>query len=329
LRSAARACNPAAYTAIVTTLLFALLLAAPTALPASPTAPAPPAASPTAAAPPAVVAPPVAAATAAGAVPAPECGLVPGWSQRDGARRYDAETLFEYKNGASEAYFAYGFTRMQGVTCVDATGAELVIDVSELGDPDRAWGFFVANQDVQSPVEPIGSGRQLLPGSAALAKGRYYVEITALPDGDRRTALGAFLDALLPRIPGEAHLPEAVSYFPPEGLEPGSLRLVPESVLGLRVLKTGFLAQYAVGRAFVVAEASLRAASDTLAQLRAPFTDARPAGGLGEEGFTAQDPYLDGLVVFRKGRHVAGVANVAAGQDALPLAKALAARLPE
>ncbi len=97
------------------------------------------------------------------AFPAPECGLVPGWSQRDEARRFDAETLFEYKNGAAEAYFAYGFTRMQGVTCVDAAGVELVIDVSELDDPDHAWGFFVANQDAQSAggVDRLGT-----PGAA-------------------------------------------------------------------------------------------------------------------------------------------------------------------
>jgi hypothetical protein len=287
----------------VTSFFFALLLAAPPG--------------------------PSAVSAQAEAFPAPACGLVPGWRQRDELRRFDAETLFEYKDGAAEAYFAYGFTRMQGVTCVDAGGVELVIDVSELGDPDHAWGFFVANRDAQAPVEAIGSARQLLATSAALATGRYYVEITATPDGDHRTLFRTFLDALLPHIPGAAHVPEAVSCFPPDGLEPGSVRLVPESVLGLRVLKKGFLSQYRVGRAFLVSEANPAAASGTFGQLRTHFADARPAPGLGEEAFTAQDAYLDGVVVFRKGRHLAGIANVAAGQDALPLAWALAARLPE
>jgi hypothetical protein len=293
----------------VTTLLLAPFLAAFAAL-AAPATPAP-------------------AAAAPAAFPAPECSLVPGSRQRDERRRFDAETLFEYKDGAAEAYFAYGFTRMEGVTCVDAGGAELVIDVSELRDPDHAWGFFVANQDAQAPVEAIGSARQLLATSAALAKGRYYVEITATPDGNYRAAFDSFLDALLPRIPGEAHVPEAVSCFPPDGLEPGSVRLVPESVLGLRMLKKGFLSQYRVGRAFVVSEADSATASGTFGQLKTHFADAQPTPGLGDEAFSAQDPYLDGVVVFRKGRHVAGVANVAAGQDALPLARALAARLPE
>jgi hypothetical protein len=103
---------------------------------------------------------------------------------------------------------------------------------------------------------------------------------------------------------------------------------VPESVLGLRVLKSGFLAQYAAGRAFVVPEATVEAATATMAKLRERFAGAAPSAGLGDEAFSAQDQYLGGVLVFRKGARVAGVANVAAGADPSALAKALAAGLP-
>ena len=145
---------------------------------------------------------------------------------------------------------------------------------------------------------------------------------------DHREALGAFVTALEPRVPGPAGVPEAVAWFPAEGLVPGSVRLVPESVLGLRILKTGFMGQYAVGRAFVVPEATAAAAANTLGKLKARFAGAQPASGLGEEAFGARDQYLGGLLVFRKGARVAGVANVAAGGDATALAMALAGRLP-
>jgi hypothetical protein len=265
---------------------------------------------------------------AAPAVPALDCALVPGWKQQGEARRYDTETLFDYMDGNSEGYFAYGFTLMQGVTCVNAAGDQLVIDVSALGDPDRAWGFFVTNRDIRSPVESIGSAGQVLPRKATFAKGLFYLEIAASPDKDHRAALRAFVDALVPRVPGEPHVPAPVSFFPADGLERDSIRLVPESVLGLRALKAGFVAQYGAGRAFLVAERTGEAAGATLSQLRARFPEAKPAAGLGDEAFTARDPYLGGLVVFRKGARLGGVANVPAGSDALPLAQALAARLP-
>jgi len=269
-----------------------------------------------------------AAQAAAAPFPAPDCSAVSGWTQQGEARTYDSETLFDYMNGNSEGYFAYGFTLMKGVTCVNAAGDQLVIDVSEMGDPDRAWGFFVTNRDQRSPVEPIGSGGQVLPRRATFAKGRHYLEIAASPDEDHREALRAFVTALEPRVPGPAAVPEAVAWFPAEGLAPDSIRLVPESVLGLRVLKSGFMGQYAVGRAFVVPEATPSAATATMETLRARFTGAAAVTGLGDEAFAAQDQYLGRLLVFRKGARVAGVANVAADGDATALAKALAARLP-
>jgi len=269
------------------------------------------------------------AAQAAGPVfPAPDCAAAPGWTQQGPDRTYDPETLFDYMNGNSEGYFAYGFTLMKGVTCVNAAGDQLVIDVSEMGDPDRAWGFFVTNRDQRSPVEPIGSGGQVLPRRATFAKGRHYAEIAASPDKDHREALRAFVRVLEARVPGEGRLPEAVAWFPREGLDAGSVRLVPESVLGLRVLKTGFVGQYAAGRAFVVPEASPEAAAATMEKLRGRFTGASPASGLGDGAFSAQDQYLGRLVVFRKGPRVAGVANAAADADATALAKALLGRLP-
>jgi hypothetical protein len=268
------------------------------------------------------------AAQAAAPFAVPDCAAVPGWTQQGPERSYDPETLFDYMDGNSEGYFAYGFTLMKGVTCVNAAGDQLVIDVSEMGDPDRAWGFFVTNRDQRSPVERIGSAGQVLPRRATFAKGRHYAEIAASPDKDHRVALRSFVNALEARVPGEGRVPAAVAWFPPEGLEPDAIRLVPESVLGLRMLKSGFMAPYAVGRAFVVPEATEQAAVATMAKLRERFAGAEKASGLGEEAFSARDPYLGRLLVFRKGVRVAGVANVAAGDDPSALAKAFLARLP-
>jgi hypothetical protein len=268
------------------------------------------------------------AAQAAAPFPAPDCSAAPGWTQQGEARRFDQETLFDYMDGNSEGYFAYGFTLMKGVTCVNAAGDQLVIDISEMGDPDRAWGFFVTNRDQRAPVERIGSAGQVLPRRATFAKGRHYVEIAASPDKDHRESLRAFVNALEVKVPGESRIPDAVSWFPREGLEEGSVRMVPESVLGLRTLKSGFMGQYAVGRAFVVPEETAAAATDTMEKLRARFTGASPVAGLGDEAFAAQDQYLGHLFVFRKGTRVAGVANIAPDGDATPLAKALAQQLP-
>jgi hypothetical protein len=270
----------------------------------------------------------VAALVGATGFPAPTCTAVPGWEQKGPERTFEPETLFDYMDGNAEGYHAYGFVLMKGVTCVDDEGNQLVIDVSELADADHAWGIFVANRDIRSPNEASGAAGQVLPRRATFAKGRYYVEIAASPAGDHTAALRAFTTALEAAVPGRATPPAEVAWFPQDGLEADSVRLVPESVLGIRALRSGFLAQYRQGRAFVVTEESPEAAAGVLAAVRERFPSATDAPGLGDGAFTARDPYLGGLVVFRKGAHVAGVSNLAEGVDGTALARRLADALP-
>jgi hypothetical protein len=102
---------------------------------------------------------------------------------------------------------------------------------------------------------------------------------------------------------------------------------VPESVLGIRLLRRGYAAQYDFGKAFVVTEASAESAGPLLLKLRARFTDTTAATA-GDEAFQGNDKYLGRLCFFRKGRYIGGYANVADGQDPEALSKALAAKLP-
>jgi len=253
-----------------------------------------------------------------------DCRVVPGWQQQGPTRSYTAENLFEYMDGNAEGYLIYGFTRMDGVTCASA-GDTLLIDISEMGDSDSAYGIFTANRHPQFPVVPIGMAGQIQPRKAVFAKGRYYVEIAANPEKDHSAALRQFTTALEPTIPGDTKLPAALSWFATERLK--SLRLVPESVLGLRALKRGYAAEYEFGKAFVVTEESPAAAAGVLEKVRARIAQASPAQ-VGDEGMQAADRYLGRLCFFRKGRYVAGYANVAEGTDPVELAKSLAARLP-
>ena len=103
--------------------------------------------------------------------------------------------------------------------------------------------------------------------------------------------------------------------------------IVPESVLGLRLLKRGYVAQYDYGKAFLVLEASAESAGGVMQKLRARFGETASAK-LADEAFQFTDKYLGKLCIFRKGRYIGGWGNVAEGQDPLALASALAAKVP-
>jgi hypothetical protein len=254
------------------------------------------------------------------AAAAPGCDLVPGWTQSGPARSYTADNLFEYMDGNAEGYVLYNFQEMHGVTCKKGA-VTFVLDISDMGDADFSYGLFSSNRDLRQPAYAVGMGGQIVPRRLIFAKGKYYVEIAADPEGDHTAALKAFAAALDKALPGDATPPPALSWFPKEKQQ--SLRLVPESVLGLRVLKRGYMAQYDYGKAFVVQD---DAAAGVMQKLKARFGDTTPAK-IGDEAFQATDKYLGRLCIFRKGWYVGGYA-ITGGEDPVALAEQLGARLP-
>ena len=102
----------------------------------------------------------------------PTCALVPGWTPQGEARTYVADNLFEYMDGNAEGYLLYGFQNMHGVTCTKG-GVTLVIDVSDFGEADSAYGMFTANRDLRQPSAKLGMGGQSVPRRASFAKGVY------------------------------------------------------------------------------------------------------------------------------------------------------------
>jgi hypothetical protein len=264
------------------------------------------------------------ATSAAPAAEVADCRLVAGWEQNGAARTFQADNLFEYIDGDAEGYLIYDFLQMQNLTCKSGDDT-IVIDVSEMSNWEGAYGLFLARLDPRLPSALVGMGGQIQAQHAAFCKGPYYVELSAAPEKNHTPALQAFVNGIANRISGRSAPPEAVSWFPTEKLV--SLRLVPESVLGLRALKRGYVAQYAEGKAFVVMEESAASAAALLNQLRARFAETT-AAPIADEAFEAKDAYLGALCLFRKGRYLAGYANLTNASEACALARTLAFRLP-
>jgi hypothetical protein len=254
-----------------------------------------------------------------------DCSLVPGWQQQGALRHYTGENLFEYMDGNSESYFAYGFVQMKGVTCKSGENV-FVIDISEMVDADAAFGIFSGNADPRHPIDPkIGMGGQIMPRRGTFAKGNYYVEIAATPDLDHTPAITAFITAMEKITEGRTTRPDALAWFPQEKLE--SARMIPQSVLGLRLLKRGYVAQYDQGKAFVALETSPESAAAVMTKLRARYADATSAQ-VADEALQLQDKYLGSVCLFRKGKYIGGYANMPDGATAIAASVTLAARVP-
>ena len=255
----------------------------------------------------------------------PPCTAVQGWTQQGGARSYDAENLFEYIDGNAESYLLYHFVRMNGITC-ESGEMTLNIDISEFEDAEYAYGMFTSTRDSRLPTEKIGVTGQVTQRKGFFAKDKYYIEISANPEKDHSATLRAFLSIIEKSIQGRTTLPDAFGWFPTENLIPDSIRLVPESVLGLRLLRSGYVAQYQAGRGFLVRESSPEGAAQVFAKLRESFAQTSPER-IADEAFTANDKYLHGMCVFRKGKFIGGFANLPEGRTGVAETEKLAANI--
>ena len=255
------------------------------------------------------------------------CSFAPGWEQAGPKRQYAPDNLFDYKDGAAEGYLGYGFVGMQGIDC--KSGADTMsIDVSQMTDADAAYGMFTANRDPGQPIAKIGMGAQVLSQSALLAKGVYFVEIaqvTSNTSADNSAVLRALATRIADLLQGQTTTPETLTWFPKEDLV--SAGLIPESVLGLKQLKRGYVARYQQGQAFILHESSPEAATAILQQVRARFPDSTDAK-VADQAFQVKAKYLGGLCIFRKGSYLAGYANLPDPGDAVTKSLALATRIP-
>lgn len=256
----------------------------------------------------------------------PQCGVVSGWQQQGQERAYTSENLFEYMNGNSEGYFIYRFVSMKGITC-QSGDSTIVIDISEFEDPEYAYGMFCSARDPRLPVEKIGTSGQVTSRRIIFVKDKYYAELGANPEKDFTTDLRAYATVIEKAISGQSSFPETIGWFPKENLlSENAVRLVPESVLGLRLLKSGYVGQYDFGKGFIVRESSPEAAAQVMKKLRERFGQTAPIS-VADEAFTATDKYLNGMCIFRKGNFIGGFADLRSGRDGVAESARLVANI--
>src|ERR1039458_3025059 len=194
----------------------------------------------------------------------------------------------------------------------------------------RIRGRRFGVRHVQRQSRSTAAGRNAWggrPGHAApghLRQGPLLCGVGRQPGQRHTPALRAFSAAREKLLPSSAAVPAALAWFPTDGQK--SVRLIPESVLGLRLLKRGYVAEYEFGKAFVVQESSPEAAAAVMDKLRARFDVGQASQPVIPMQLT--DRYLGRLYFIQKGPYIVGYANVAEGHDPSALASALAARLP-
>ncbi len=140
-----------------------------------------------------------------------------GWNAQEPDGVYDAETIFDYIDGAGEVYRAYN---MRGCLSrrYEAPGEpSIVLDIFDMGSSADAFGVFTHDRDGE-PLD-LGQGALSRPGWLSFWKGRFFVSIflereTAMAK-QAATGLARNVDSLIRERGPE---PQLLRHLPPAGL---------------------------------------------------------------------------------------------------------------
>lgn len=170
-----------------------------------------------------------------------------GWVLSEEPEFYGPENLFEYINGASEAYLSYDF---QGLIVAfyrrekDKEPA-ITVEIYDLGQTLNAFGIYSSERPPEGNFIDLGLEGYLEQGTLHFLAGSYYVKVfsfLANKEGDETALL--FGREIARLIPADKNWRSPLDFFPSSGLKPKSVKFILKNFLGFDYLHHGFLASY-------------------------------------------------------------------------------------
>ena len=173
----------------------------------------------------------------------PKKDLPDGWALIDGPQTYTEKTLFKHIDGQAELYLKYGFQKSIFAIYQSRKNPknQIELDIYDMENVLQAFGVFSRFRNEDRPGG-FGLDSYLDDHSALFYKGKYFVLLYATESNS--SLLTQWAMKISSKIVDPSPPPKEISYFPKNGLKPGSIQYFPEGLLGHQFLKRGFQGIY-------------------------------------------------------------------------------------
>jgi hypothetical protein len=136
---------------------------------------------------------------------------------------FDADTVFDYIDGAGEVYRSYHMRLLVARRFHKDGRPDVVVDAFDMGSPEDAFGVFT--HDLDGDDMAIGQGSAYKAGLLSFWKDRYFLSVYAEEETAETKALVLDLGRhIAAAIPGSGEKPGLLRLLPAEGLEAGRIR---------------------------------------------------------------------------------------------------------
>jgi hypothetical protein len=238
---------------------------------------------------------------------------VAGWVRSAKVQVFEPDHLYDYINGASELYLAYGFQELRVAEYAGADKAVLTVEVYAHQNPRQAFGIYSQERLSDVVLIPGGAEAYLDPEQdfAGLVKGDHYVKFVGHKLGpDKGRVLREFVAQTAANLEGAESLPPLLASLPEENRVKNSELYVDVNFLGYGFFRAAYSAEYDLAgqraKAFIMEAADETAAQAMLRDYLIKL--GRKAGQPGR--LDLADPNHGPITLEIRGRYLAGVLNL-------------------
>jgi hypothetical protein len=136
---------------------------------------------------------------------------------------FDAETIFDYIDGAGEVYRSYNMKFLVARRFHKDGKPDIVVDAFDMGAAADAFGVFT--HDLEGEEAGIGQGSRYQAGLLSLWKDRYFLSVYAEEEtAETRELVLELGRRIAGAVPGEGAKPALLGLLPAAGLDSGRVR---------------------------------------------------------------------------------------------------------
>ena len=241
------------------------------------------------------------------------------WNQTEEAQTYYPESLFEYINGAAEAYLSYEFKELVVAQYkLNDAAHNISIEIYDMGNSSNAFGIYSAERFPENQFIDIGLQGYLEEGALNFFEGSYYVKLLCFDcEAQSEKILTKFANGIIKRVGNKSDFPELLAVFPRAGLLPYTEKYILRNFMGYSFLHDGFLASYKVGEldfdCFIIEGKNVEEAQEMVKK----FLSAKGVQNLEKPSsrYHIKDKYYHNIYLARKDKRICGVMKIEDGSE--------------
>jgi hypothetical protein len=160
---------------------------------------------------------------------------------------YGPDNLWDFINGAADAYVACGFVDLHVAEYKKGKNV-IKLEIYRHSDHTMAFGIYSTERSPSFRYMNIGSQGYSAEGAVNFFKGNYYVKVRTYSKNEKTLQAAQTLALSTAGVlEGSTDMPQALALFPASGKKSNEEMYINESVLGHKFLNKAFKANYIAG----------------------------------------------------------------------------------